>query len=148
MPKPSPRSDPVQLDLGQASEYLLRALRRRCPACGGGPLFTRWLFMKATCPRCFLKLDRGEHDYFIGAFTVNFVAAELVVCLGSLLGIVMTWPDVPWRTLEAALLALVIPAPLILYPFSKTIWLAIDVTFRPLTLADFEGHGENDPPAG
>jgi hypothetical protein len=36
-----------------------------------------------------------------------------------------------------------IPFPVFTYPWSKTLWLAIDLHFRPATLADFEGHGEN-----
>jgi hypothetical protein len=101
--------------------------------------------MSTTCPRCHLKLDRGENDYFIGAFTVNFVAAELLVCLGALLGIILTWPDVPWTGLKLGLILAMIPAPLLFYPFAKTVWLAIDLTFRPVTLTDLEGHGENAP---
>jgi hypothetical protein len=31
-------------------------------------------------------------------------------------------------------------APLLLYPFSKTIWLALDLTARPPRPQDFEGH--------
>jgi len=102
--------------------------------------------MGETCPRCHLKLDRGEADHFIGAFTVNFVVAELLICAGALAGILLTWPDVPWEALKWGLMAGIIPAPVFFYPFARTIWLAIDLTFRPPTLADLEGHGENLPP--
>jgi hypothetical protein len=101
--------------------------------------------MVPFCPRCYLKTDRGEHDYFLGSFTINFVVAELLIILGGLLGIVMTWPDVPWDHLKWTLMALMIPTPVVFYPFAKTLWLAVDLTFRPLTLKDLEGHGENLP---
>jgi hypothetical protein len=39
-----------------------------------------------------------------------------------------------------------VPFPFFTYPFAKTIWLAIDLLFRPPTLADFAGHGENEAP--
>ena len=31
---------------------LWRALRLRCPNCGGGPIFDSWLRMRGRCPRC------------------------------------------------------------------------------------------------
>lgn len=104
--------------------------------------------MRDTCPRCHLKLDRGEHDYFLGSFTVNFVAVELFICVAAFSAIVLTWPDVPWNGIKWGLMAAIIPTPLLTLPFARTIWLAIDLTFRPLTPADLEGHGENLPPDG
>jgi hypothetical protein len=101
--------------------------------------------MREVCPGCHLRLDRGEHDYFLGSYVVNFVAAELLICAGALAGILYTWPDVPWTGLKWGLMAAVIVAPVVFYPFAKTIWLAIDLTFRPLTRSDLDGHGENLP---
>ncbi len=139
-------ADPQELRLTRLARHLGRASLRRCPNCGGGGLFRRWIVMHETCPRCHLKLDRGEADYFIGSFTVNFVVAELLICAGALAGILLTWPAVPWDALKWGLMAAIVPAPVLFYPFAKTIWLAIDLTFRPLTLADLAGHGENLPP--
>lgn len=101
--------------------------------------------MRETCPRCRLKLDRGEEDYFLGGYTVNFVAAELFIVGVALAAILWTWPEVPWTAIEWGLYAVVVPLPVLTYPFAKTLWLAADLTFRPVTLADFEGHGENLP---
>jgi uncharacterized protein (DUF983 family) len=112
---PTPAVVPRELDLGRASRHVGRALLRRCPNCGAGGLFTRWLFMVPHCPRCHLKTDRGEHDYFLGSFTINFVVAELMICLGALVGMVLTWPDVPWDLLKWSLMALVIPTPMVFY---------------------------------
>ena len=142
MAAPSP-SDPIQLDPKRASRILFRGLRRRCPNGGGGPLFRRWIVMAPTCPSCHLKLDRGEADYFIGGVLINFVVAELLICAGALAGILLTWPDVPWGWLQVYLLLLMVPTPLVFYPWAKTLWLAVDLIFRPVTLADLEGHGEN-----
>ena len=101
--------------------------------------------MAPACPGCHLKTDRGEHDYFLGTYVVNFVTAELLICAGALAGILLTWPDVPWNALKWTLMAMVVPLPLLFYPWAKTLWLAIDLHFRPVTLNDLEGHGENDP---
>jgi len=122
---------------------LLRACLLRCPNCGRGGLFRRWVFMRKACPGCHLILDRGEPDYFLGGYLLNFVAAELLIVAGGLGVIVATWPDVPWSALTWGLVLLMIPVPVLFYPFAKTLWLAIDLIFRPVTLRDLEGHGEN-----
>jgi uncharacterized protein (DUF983 family) len=141
------RRDPVQFDLSRALTHLGRALRLRCPNCGTGGLFRRWIVMRRTCPGCHLILDRGEADYFIGGYVVNFVTAEFIIALGALGAIWATWPDVPWGTVKWGLILLMVPAPLVTYPFAKLTWLAIDLILRPPTLSDLEGHGENLPPA-
>jgi uncharacterized protein (DUF983 family) len=130
----------------RAVTLLARALVLSCPNCGGRPLFTGWLKMRATCPHCQLILDRGEPDYFLGGYTVNFVTAELLIVAGGAASIVLTWPDVPWSLITWALVVLMILAPILFYPFAKTLWLAIDLIFRPLTLGDLAGHGENLEP--
>jgi uncharacterized protein (DUF983 family) len=139
---------PRELELKRAARLLGRALLRRCPNCGGGGLFRKWVVMAPVCPSCHLRTDRGEHDYFMGSFVVNFVVAELLICAGALTGILLTWPDVPWTALKWGLMASMVPIPVLFYPWAKTIWLAVDLTFRPVTLADLEGHGENQPLEG
>jgi len=144
----SPRpggADPVQLSPKRAATLLVRGALLRCPNCGEGPLFSKWVKMKATCPGCGLILDRGEHDYFLGGYTINFVIAELIIVLGGASSIAITWPSVPWSLITWCLILLMTLAPVLFYPFAKTLWLAIDLTLRPLTLGDLAGHGENLP---
>ncbi len=131
--------------MGRALRLMGRALALRCPNCGGGPLFRHWIRPLPHCPRCHLLLDRGEPDHFLGSFTLNFVAAELLVVAGTGVGIVLTWPEVPWGRLTLALIGLMAVAPVFFYPWSKTLWLAVDLVFRPLTYKDLAGHGENLP---
>ena len=79
---------------------LYRALRRRCPRCGGGPIFTRWLSMTARCPGCGLVFSRGEDGYGVGAVWFNLLAAE-AFSVTVLVGVVMaTWPNPPWDQLQ------------------------------------------------
>ena len=103
--------------------------------------------MEKTCPTCHLILDRNEPDYFLGSYVINFVTAEFTIAAGALAAILLTWPDVPWTTLKWSLIGLMIPGPIVFYPFAKTLWLAIDLTLRPPTWADLSGHGENLDPA-
>lgn len=54
-----------------------RALRRRCPRCGGRGIFRPYFNMKEHCPTCGLALDRGEsEDYWLGAYAINLVVWE------------------------------------------------------------------------
>ncbi|MBA3522773.1 MAG: hypothetical protein H0T90_09760 [Gemmatimonadales bacterium] len=44
----------------QVGRLFWRALRLRCPNCGGGPIRSSWLRMGAHCAACGLPLERGE----------------------------------------------------------------------------------------
>lgn len=88
--------------------------------------------MHERCPTCALPLQRGEqHDYWIGGYMFNIVLAEglaVLVIGGIILG---TWPDVPWRPVKIGAIALMFVAPFLLFPISRTVWLAFDLMFRP-----------------
>jgi uncharacterized protein (DUF983 family) len=113
-----------------------RALVRRCPNCGGGPIFDGWFRMRERCPRCRLLLERGEEGYQVGAYMFNIVAAELVFAALFLGILAATWPDPPWDLLLYGGMGLMIMVPVIFYPFSKTIFLAFDLIFRPPETAE------------
>lgn len=114
-----------------------RAAAMKCPNCGSRGIFRNYLQQRDLCPTCGLKLDRGERDFFIGAYTINLIAAELLVVFGGLAVALMTWPDVPWRGLTWGLAALMVAAPIALYPVSRQLWLACDLVFRPAEDEDF-----------
>ncbi len=120
-----------------ATRMVVRAFRRRCPSCGEGKLFMGWFHIRERCPHCGLRLDRGESDYFIGAYTINLIVAEIIVVIAMLSVMLYTWPTVPWETMKWGIIAMTIAAPLVTYPFSKSVWLALDLMFRPATLQDF-----------
>jgi uncharacterized protein (DUF983 family) len=108
-----------------------RALQLRCPNCGTRGLFHSWLKMKSHCPGCGLRTERGEQGYIVGAYMFNIMAAELVWAALFVLAVVLTWPDVPWDPLLWVGGALMILLPFAFYPFSKTVFLAFDLMFRP-----------------
>ena len=115
-----------------------RALRLRCPNCGGGPLFTGWFRMRDRCPACGLRLERGEQGYVVGAYMFNIVAAELLFAAVAASVVAATWPSPPWTALQWGGAGLMIAAPLACYPFSKTLFLAFDCMFRPPQPEDFD----------
>lgn len=122
----------------RAARILARATARQCPNCGSGNVFQSYLRQRAACPACSLRLDRGETDFFIGAYTINLIVAELLVFFGGMAVLIRTWPDVPWTGLTWGLAALMVAAPVALYPYSRQLWLACDLIFRPPTPGDFE----------
>lgn len=113
------------------------SLARRCPDCGSRNVFRTYLQQRERCPGCGLRLDRGERDFFIGAYTINLIVAEMLVFFGGIAALRLTWPDVPWDGLMYGLAALMIIAPIVLYPVSRQLWLATDLIFRPSEPADF-----------
>lgn len=87
---------------------------------------------------CGLVLDRGESDYFLGAYLLNLVAVELVLT-GVLTAIgLATAPDVPWSWLTYGGAAFTLVAAVACYPLTKVLWLAFDVVLRPVTREEIE----------
>jgi uncharacterized protein (DUF983 family) len=98
----------------------------------------RWFGLRPACPRCGLRLDRGEPDYFLGAIVFNMAFAEGVFALGLIGVLLWTYPSPPWDALYYGGIAGMILAPIFFYPFSKLCWLAFDLAFRPPRPEDFE----------
>lgn len=131
----------------RAARGIRRGIRRRCPACGERDLFRGWLEPRPSCPRCGLRLERGESDFFLGGFTINFIVVELVLAAFLAAAVILTWPAVPWDWLLWIGAPLMVLAPIAFFPFSRTIWLALDLAMRPPRPEDFEG-AERSPRGG
>ncbi|HEY4648428.1 MAG TPA: DUF983 domain-containing protein [Gemmatimonadales bacterium] len=119
--------------LRHAARLFGRAFRLRCPHCGGGPILRTWFRFRAHCPSCGLPLERGEHGYQVGSYMFNLVASELIFALVFLAVLIWTWPTPPWTLLQYGGIGLMVLAPLLFFPFSKTLFLAFDLLFRPAT---------------
>ena len=131
--------------LGRSLRLLGRALRLRCPNCGRGPLLEGWLRVRPHCPVCGLRFERGEQGYQVGAYMFNLIAAELLFGAVFLAIVLLTWPSPPWTVLEYGGIAMMVIAPFVFYPFSKAIFLAFDLVFRPAALEEL-GRPAGDPP--
>jgi uncharacterized protein (DUF983 family) len=100
-----------------------RALRLRCPRCGGDELFTGWFAMRERCRTCELRYER-EQGYFVGAIYVNY-AVTTAVCLGGVLAL-DTIVGVTLRTQLAVALPLALLVPVVFFRYARSLWLAID----------------------
>jgi uncharacterized protein (DUF983 family) len=118
--------------LRRAGLLFWRALRLRCPNCGGGPIVEGWLNMRSHCPRCGLPLERGEQGYQVGSYMFAIIAAELIFAAIFLTVLLLTWPTPPWDLLLYGGVALMLVVPFLFFPFSKTLFLAFDLIFRPV----------------
>src|ERR671939_389673 len=90
---------------------VIRALELRCPNCGSRGLLRSWLRVEPVCPGCGLRVER-ESGHFLGSMAIDL----------------LTWGSI----------GLMVLFPLVFFPFSKTLWLALYLLFRPLQSRDAE----------
>ena len=141
MVQPAARPSPVEsseLSTARAVRILWRGIRLRCPHCGSGGILDGWFKLKHRCPTCGLVLDRGESDYFLGAYLVNLVAVELILTAIMVIIGIATAPDVPWTFLMWGGIVFALVAAIACYPLTKVLWLAFDVMLRPVTKEELE----------
>lgn len=112
---------------------LWRAMTLRCPHCGSRRILANWFHLKEFCPRCKLHLHREEGDYYLGGYMVALFIMEGLFVVGFLAVLVITWPTPPWDAIEYGGAVVMLAGVLAAYPFSKTLWLAIDLIFRPVS---------------
>ena len=117
--------------LRRAAILFPRALLLHCPVCGGGGIFHHWFKIKDKCPTCGFVFARGEHGYQIGSMALDLVV-PLVIWFFAFFGILIgTWPTPPWDLLQWGSVAFMLGFPLLFYPMSHTLAIALDLLVRP-----------------
>lgn len=84
------------------------------------------------CPSCDLKYER-EEGYWLGAILINTTVTIVVFGAVMIAWGVTAWPDPPWGTMTAIGVVINLVVPLLFYPFSKTLWVALEISARPPT---------------
>ena len=110
---------------------LRRALSRRCPYCGAPGIFASYFGLRESCPVCGVRFER-EEGYFLGGYALNLVVSEIIglgLALALIFGTALRNADLIWQ--EAIAVALAVAFPLLLFPYSRTVWMAMDLTFHP-----------------
>jgi uncharacterized membrane protein YagU involved in acid resistance len=93
--------------------------------------------MVERCPGCGYRFQR-EEGFQLGGYVINFGVTEGLVCI-----VVATYilaaaanPDVAvWPVVAAGFVAAVV-TPIVFFPFSRTIWAAVDLALTPLDVVE------------
>jgi uncharacterized protein (DUF983 family) len=127
-----------------------RALKLRCPICAGRPVLLSWFTVVPSCPTCGFHMDRDEPGYWVGSYTVNIFVTETALAVVFVAGMFLTWPKVPWTALGRVCAAIAILIPILAFPYTKLLYLAIDLVFRPVDPDDLVSPSERTmvPPVG
>jgi len=86
--------------------------------------------IRDRCPNCDYLFER-EEGYWVGAVIMNFVFVETWFAILFLTIVFATAPDIAWFPLLVVGVVTNGILPVILYPHSKTIWMAVDLHFHP-----------------
>jgi uncharacterized protein (DUF983 family) len=128
----------------EGRKMIVRALLLRCPHCGSRGILQSWFRLKDRCPRCHLHLHREETDYFLGAYTIMLIAVEMLFAIGFVVVLMVTWPNPPWEAIEWGGVIVLTAGVLIAYPFARTLFLAIDLIFRPISSLELDWYQGED----
>src|SRR5215207_7455555 len=116
---------------------LARGLLKHCPRCGGRHVYHSWFRMKERCPTCGYRFER-EPGFFVGAYLINFAIVEGFLFL--MLMFFVAWKDQhPDAAMAPAIvigLVIGLLGPVVFYPFSRTIWSALDLLMTPLEVRE------------
>jgi len=110
-----------------------RGLLKHCPLCGSGGLYAGWFRMRPRCPRCSYLFER-EEGFFLGSYVVNLGVTEGLLVLGGIVPAIIFLsadPEASVIPILVVALVLAVVAPIVFYPFSRTVWAAIDLIIRP-----------------
>lgn len=92
--------------------------------------------MHQICPGCGLKFER-ESGYWVGAVTINTTVTFLSFVTVFTAMTFASWPDVAWGMVMGGTVAVNLLVPIVFYPLSKTLWAAMEISWRPLEPQDF-----------
>jgi uncharacterized protein (DUF983 family) len=113
---------------------LARGAIRHCARCGSGHLFSSWFHERDRCPGCGMRFQR-EEGFWLGGYVINFGLGEvsILALLAVLIGMEANHQPVDVALFATVGVVLAIVGPLATFPFSRTIWSAIDLLMRPLS---------------
>ena len=95
--------------------------------------------MVERCPRCSFRLDQGD-GAFLGAMALNYGVAGVLFIAILIIWVAATAPNVPVLPLLLVSLGVTGAAILFFFPFSKTVWAAIDLMLHRMDRADRSMH--------
>jgi uncharacterized protein (DUF983 family) len=128
---PADEAEPTPIPL-TVPRLLARGLARRCPVCGASGLFRRWFVLQERCPRCNFRLEQRIEGHWLGSLGINTIVSFGALAVTMAVGLAIAYPEGDLGPLLVAAVAVAVLVPLAFFPFSKTLWSAIDLAMRPL----------------
>ncbi len=89
--------------------------------------------MRERCPRCGYVFAR-EEGFFLGAVLMNFAVTEALLAVFGIIPLIVllaSSPDANVLPVIVGGLAAVVLGPVVFYPFSRTLWVALELILRP-----------------
>lgn len=112
--------------IGRCATAMLRAFRRRCPACGKAGISKHWVQVSSLCPQCGLDIDRHPGS-FVGGVGINTITTFglLVVAFGG--GLIASGGRPTVLGVLAPTICIALVAPLAFYARSRLLWVAFEL---------------------
>ena len=107
-----------------ASQAIWRGLRRKCPQCGEGVLFRRWIVLRERCDSCGLALEGKPGDLW--GF---WVFTDRIFLFGAMIALYFGFRPESW-VLRGTFLAIVVGALVASIPNRQGAFVAIDYLSR------------------
>jgi uncharacterized protein (DUF983 family) len=133
---------------GRLLTTLGRALTRRCPYCGSPGIFNGYFELQESCPTCGVRFER-EEGYFLGGYALNLIVAEILalgIAVFVIFGTDFRHAGLLWQ--EALAIGLALLFPILFFPYSRGVWMALDLTFHPPTTDEQTLRGNLDRRGG
>jgi hypothetical protein len=91
--------------------------------------------MAERCPRCRFRFQR-EAGEWLGSWFLNICAAQLLIVGFVIVAVVAFYPQPPIVVIGLVGVVGTVAFPIWFFPYSRTIWVAIDLAMRPLELSE------------
>lgn len=123
--------DRVMVRRSSFKRKLVRGLTLRCPWCGSRTTFlSGWFHRHDRCRTCGIQWRR-EEGFELGAVTMNTAITVFTLIVAMAVSLIATVPDVPVGKLILVLGIIAVVMPIVIYPFTYTLWLALELTVHP-----------------
>jgi uncharacterized protein (DUF983 family) len=120
------------------SRMLIRAMQLKCPWCGSRRTFVRgWFKRHDRCRTCGIAWHR-EEGFELGTVTANTIVTFGALAIAMTVGFIVTAPDIPVLPFVLSLFGVALVVPILIYPFTYTMWLAFDLAVHPPERAELD----------
>jgi uncharacterized protein (DUF983 family) len=120
-------------NLPSTGKMIRRSLLRQCPRCANrSAWFISWFKQGERCIGCGIKRTRDTDGHELGSMTIASVLNIVLIMAAIGIAVAFTAPEVPVLTLYIVLASAALVFPVLTWPMTHTLWMAIDLIVRPM----------------